>query len=148
MVTSHAPVPMAATAQRPQRRGRAAAPDSPSALAKRPGSMLGADPDPDADAIALVWDLTAHRLYRAFAECLAAVPQITQQRQAPTASMSPVAESLTDVRLAATRHAVNEMWDTLRRMAAGSYGVCERCDRLISAERLRAAPTTRWCATC
>jgi RNA polymerase-binding transcription factor DksA len=120
--------------------------DSPSVLAEAPGPLPGTAPDPD--TVSLVWDLTVHRLYRAFAECLAAVPEMTQRRPSPTASMSPAAGSLADVRLAATRHAVNEMRDTLRRMAAGSYGDCARCGRPISAERLGAAPTTRWCATC
>jgi len=43
---------------------------------------------------------------------------------------------------------VNDIQDALRRMAAGSYGTCERCGQPITTERLQAAPTTRWCPTC
>ena len=47
--------------------------------------------------------------------------------------MSPAGTGLAGVRLAATRHAVNDIQDALRRMAAGSYGICQRCARPITA---------------
>jgi hypothetical protein len=79
------------------------------------------------DAVALVWDLTVHRLHQAFAESLAAPPNATQGGQRPPAvSISPAGIGLAGVRLAATRHAVNDIQDALRRMAAGSYGTCEQ----------------------
>jgi RNA polymerase-binding transcription factor DksA len=34
------------------------------------------------------------------------------------------------------------------RVAAGTYGVCERCGRPIPEERLQARPTARTCVTC
>lgn len=34
------------------------------------------------------------------------------------------------------------------RVAAGTYGVCERCGRPIPAERLQARPTARTCVRC
>ncbi|NTU79730.1 MAG: conjugal transfer protein TraR [Chloroflexales bacterium] len=36
----------------------------------------------------------------------------------------------------------------LRRYDAGTYGVCERCGRLIGAERLEALPYTAFCIEC
>ncbi|WP_433030613.1 TraR/DksA C4-type zinc finger protein [Actinomycetospora sp. CA-053990] len=33
-------------------------------------------------------------------------------------------------------------------MAAGTYGVCERCGRPIAPERLEARPAARTCVTC
>jgi DnaK suppressor protein len=34
------------------------------------------------------------------------------------------------------------------RLAAGTYGVCERCGRPIAPERLAARPEARLCITC
>ncbi len=36
----------------------------------------------------------------------------------------------------------------LERLAAGGYGVCERCGRRIPDERLQARPTARTCVSC
>ncbi len=36
----------------------------------------------------------------------------------------------------------------LARIAAGTYGVCERCGRKSAADRLRARPTARTCIVC
>ena len=36
----------------------------------------------------------------------------------------------------------------LERVAAGTYGTCEGCDRPIPPERLEARPTTRTCVAC
>ncbi len=36
----------------------------------------------------------------------------------------------------------------LERMAAGTYGVCERCGRPIPVERLRIRPATTTCVAC
>ena len=102
--------------------------------------------DASRDAAALVWDLTMHQLYRAFAECL---PRSDPHGGSPRPrSGSTAGAPMAGVRLAATRHAVNDIQDALRRMADGSYGACQQCARPIAPERLQAAPTTRWCPTC
>jgi RNA polymerase-binding transcription factor DksA len=124
-----------------------AAGDSLSTAIDAPESVTGADNSPD--AVALTWDLTVHRLHRAFAECLAASPDATQGRSRPVdAATSPAHTGLAGVRLAATRHALEDIQDALSRMADGSYGTCERCGQPIAPEWLRAAPTTRWCPAC
>ena len=41
-----------------------------------------------------------------------------------------------------------EIEKALDRLAAGSYGLCERCGRRIPEERLQARPTARTCVTC
>jgi Prokaryotic dksA/traR C4-type zinc finger len=149
MVTSHTLTPMPASTQhrQPGRRSAPAVADAPSTAIDPPESVTGADGSPD--AVALVWDLTVHRLHQAFAESLVASPDATQGGQrTPAASMSPAGTGLAGVRLAATRHAVNDVQDALRRMAAGSYGTCEQCGQPITTERLQAAPTTRWCPAC
>ena len=41
-----------------------------------------------------------------------------------------------------------EIEAALDRLAAGTYGVCERCGRRIPDERLQARPTARTCVGC
>jgi RNA polymerase-binding transcription factor len=50
--------------------------------------------------------------------------------------------------LEATRRRRDDLDDALRRLAAGSYGVCESCGETIPAERLAARPSARTCVTC
>jgi hypothetical protein len=140
-------MPASTQRRQPGRQAAPAAADAPNSAVDPPESVTGADASPD--AVALVWDLTVHRLHQAFAESLAALPDATHGRQRPPAvSMSPARTGLAGVRLAATRHAVNDIQDALRRMAAGRYGTCQRCGQPITTERLQAAPTTRWCPAC
>ena len=47
----------------------------------------------------------------------------------------------------AERHLV-EVRDALERLAAGRYGVCERCGGTVPAERLEARPVARTCVGC
>ena len=92
------------------------------------------------DAVALTWDLTIHQLHQAFSQCMAAA----------STDILDAADSqeLARTRLAAARHAVDEIQAALRRMACGTYGRCQQCDGNIAAERLQASPTARWCAAC
>lgn len=41
-----------------------------------------------------------------------------------------------------------EIHDALRRLDAGTYGLCERCARPIAVERLEVIPWTRLCVAC
>jgi RNA polymerase-binding transcription factor DksA len=50
--------------------------------------------------------------------------------------------------LAAARHRIAEVDDALRRVDAGTYGVCERCGQPIADERLAARPFARFCMAC
>jgi DnaK suppressor protein len=50
--------------------------------------------------------------------------------------------------LAAARHDLAEIAAARGRVAAGTYGVCERCGRPIAPERLEARPAARTCVTC
>jgi RNA polymerase-binding transcription factor DksA len=50
--------------------------------------------------------------------------------------------------LAAARHDLAEIDAARARLAAGTYGVCERCGRPIAPERLEARPAARTCITC
>ncbi len=43
---------------------------------------------------------------------------------------------------------LKEVENALRRVAGGSYGVCEGCGDGISANRLKAIPWARYCLTC
>ena len=47
-----------------------------------------------------------------------------------------------------SRRSLSEVAHALRRMAQGTYGVCEHCGRSIPAERLETLPHTRFCASC
>jgi RNA polymerase-binding transcription factor DksA len=50
--------------------------------------------------------------------------------------------------IATARLAVAESAQALRRMADGTYGICERCATLIPLERLEAIPQARFCVPC
>jgi DnaK suppressor protein len=50
--------------------------------------------------------------------------------------------------LDATRRRIADLDDALGRLAAGTYGVCERCGQPIPAERLAARPSARRCVPC
>jgi DnaK suppressor protein len=49
---------------------------------------------------------------------------------------------------AAARQGVADTAAALRRMAEGTYGVCDSCHKEIPLGRLRAVPHTRYCAPC
>ena len=46
------------------------------------------------------------------------------------------------------RTRLTELDAALRRVAEGTYGICERCGRPIPEERLEARPTARTCVSC
>ncbi len=46
------------------------------------------------------------------------------------------------------RRLLTEIDDALRRIEAGTYGVCERCGEMIEPERLEAIPYTTMCLEC
>ncbi|MFG1653107.1 TraR/DksA family transcriptional regulator [Micromonospora sp. NPDC049275] len=50
--------------------------------------------------------------------------------------------------LDAARRRLAELDEAVRRVDAGTYGVCERCSRPIPAERLAARPSARTCVAC
>lgn len=43
---------------------------------------------------------------------------------------------------------IKELEEALRRIALGTYGICERCGQRIEEERLDLLPATRLCASC
>ncbi len=46
------------------------------------------------------------------------------------------------------KHELDEIDAAQKRLAAGTYGVCEGCGKPIPLTRLRALPTTRYCVPC
>src|SRR5262245_13344715 len=46
------------------------------------------------------------------------------------------------------RQKIREIDAALNRMAAGSYGKCQKCGREVGIERLRALPATTLCINC
>src|SRR5919112_2544928 len=50
--------------------------------------------------------------------------------------------------LAAARERIAEVDDALRRVDAGTYGICERCGQPIAQERLAVRPFARCCMAC
>lgn len=50
--------------------------------------------------------------------------------------------------LAEARRDLDDLAEAERRLDAGAYGVCERCGRAISPERLDALPAARRCIGC
>jgi len=102
-----------------------------------PPSAFG---DVHRDAVALTWDLTIHQLHQAFARSLASPPTEPLDTTAT--------QELARTRLAAAKHAIDDIQAAVSRMADGTYGRCQRCDGTIAADRLQASPTARWCAAC
>jgi DnaK suppressor protein len=47
-----------------------------------------------------------------------------------------------------TRRKVNSLEEALHRFEEGTYGICERCGKEISAQRLEALPHARLCIEC
>lgn len=43
---------------------------------------------------------------------------------------------------------LKEIEDALKRISAGTYGVCEMCDEAIAIGRLRAKPFAKFCTPC
>jgi DnaK suppressor protein len=50
--------------------------------------------------------------------------------------------------IATSRQGVADSAEALRRMAEGTYGVCERCRGGIPIERLKVLPHARFCLPC
>ena len=50
--------------------------------------------------------------------------------------------------VASSQEVLSGIAQALRRMAMGTYGVCERCQTAIPVERLEILPHTRFCAPC
>ena len=50
--------------------------------------------------------------------------------------------------LVTTRRNIEQITGALRRIADGTYGVCEKCDRNIPVERLEVLPHARFCVPC
>jgi RNA polymerase-binding transcription factor DksA len=48
----------------------------------------------------------------------------------------------------ATRHNLEQITGTLRRIAEGSYGRCKECDTPIPVERLKVVPRAQFCVPC
>ena len=46
------------------------------------------------------------------------------------------------------QEALYEIEESLKRLEAGTYGVCEMCEKLIRKERLEAVPFARFCIQC
>ncbi|GAA4473052.1 TraR/DksA family transcriptional regulator [Phytohabitans houttuyneae] len=50
--------------------------------------------------------------------------------------------------LATARERIAEVDEALRRVDTATYGICERCERPIAAERLAVRPFARCCMAC
>jgi len=46
------------------------------------------------------------------------------------------------------QEAIYEIEEALKRLEAGTYGICERCEKPIRKERLEAVPFARFCVQC
>lgn len=46
------------------------------------------------------------------------------------------------------QYLVGEAREAIRRLEAGTFGVCEGCEKPIAQERLEAMPYTRYCVRC
>ena len=83
-------------------------------------------------------------------------PTLTHEFEAHTARLTQLtadtgdpAEAHTNAALiAATRQNLERISGALRRLAAGTYGNCEKCGTAIPRERLEILPHARFCVPC
>ncbi|BCJ62843.1 TraR/DksA family transcriptional regulator [Micromonospora endophytica] len=81
---------------------------------------------------------------------------LTQEHKTQTARLTELtadtgdpAQAHTNAALiAAARQSLEQISAALRRLAAGSYGTCERCGTAIARERLEIIPHARFCVPC
>ncbi|MCM4077972.1 TraR/DksA family transcriptional regulator [Paractinoplanes hotanensis] len=73
--------------------------------------------------------------------------QTTRLKQLTTAGDPSEADNRAAL-LVATRQSLEHISGALRRLAEGTYGICEECDAPIPSERLEALPHARYCVAC
>ncbi len=59
-----------------------------------------------------------------------------------------ISEDINLRRLATHRRALHDIDETLRKIAEGTYGICEECGEEIGEKRLHVLPTATLCVTC
>ncbi|MEU7863339.1 TraR/DksA C4-type zinc finger protein [Nonomuraea sp. NPDC049141] len=57
-------------------------------------------------------------------------------------------DDILEALIASSRQVVADTAQALRRMADGSYGICERCATAIPPQRLEILPHARFCVPC
>lgn len=72
----------------------------------------------------------------------------TDDEHDPEGSTIAFERSQTTVFLEDARKHLAELDQALERLAAGGYGICERCGNPIAPERLLARPSTHTCINC
>jgi RNA polymerase-binding transcription factor DksA len=91
----------------------------------------------------------AEALAREFDGIVAAAELVaTDDEHDPEGHTIALERQLVAALLRDARSHLRDLDDALARLAAGSYGICESCGRLIGAERLAALPATRTCIDC
>lgn len=104
-------------------------------------------------------ELLAERVAQARTQRAALVAAIEEMRLArsltfaddehdPEGSMVSLDQARDAALLERTEQTLTELAAAQERLAAGAYGVCERCGRAIPPERLLARPDARLCVPC
>ncbi|MFJ4685366.1 TraR/DksA family transcriptional regulator [Streptomyces sp. NPDC091377] len=104
-----------------------------------------AAPLPPDDLAALRRNLREQRAFRR--------EQLRRMAEAPRTEHPPRRGSAarTEVRIklaASARMVLHDVEAALRRIAEGSYGICQLCRRPVERERLMIVPQARYCARC
>lgn len=73
---------------------------------------------------------------------------VSDDEHDPEGSMVSLDQARDSALLERTDQTVAELTAAQDRLAAGTYGLCERCGEAIPADRLRARPEARFCVTC
>jgi RNA polymerase-binding transcription factor DksA len=97
-----------------------------------------------AEVVAQIADLTAER----DSIIAAAIDANLDDEHDPDGSTVAFERARVAALLAAATARRAELEQAARRVADGTYGVCERCGRPIGAERAAALPATTTCITC
>jgi DnaK suppressor protein len=72
----------------------------------------------------------------------------TDDEHDPEGSTASLDQARDTALLAQVRRTLTELEAARDRLAAGTYGTCERCGRPVAAERLAARPEARTCVAC
>jgi RNA polymerase-binding transcription factor len=90
-------------------------------------------------------ELLHHSLEEQFRRSTDQLAELTVRSRQPH---SGYADDTLATLIASARQRVSDTAQALRRMAEGTYGICERCTADISLRRLEILPHARFCLPC
>jgi len=121
--------------------------------AARVGTRKGADMKPRSRTIAKEFERRLREARREVWRTMVGTEEELSTLEAPDATSSEGASAVVVADVLAKvggseRRLLDEIDAAYSRLAAGTFGICERCGKVIALARLRALPAARLCITC